>query len=222
MIRVSILGAESTGKTQLVQALARALRTQGQTVHVVPEYLRQWCDEHARTPQAHEQMAIAQHQAQAVLQFTGGIVLADTTPLMTAIYSHYIFQDSSLYAMALAHQQLYDMNLLTGLDLPWVADGLQRDGPQAREAVDAMLRQALQQAPLSHKVIYGQGDERVHNALLALGWASGWESADAAEGTLRVRQDSQYGLNRGRTAWVCENCSDADCEHKLFSRLVSG
>ena len=222
MIRVALLGAESTGKTQLVLALAAALRAQGQTVHVVPEYLRQWCDEHARTPQVHEQIAIAQHQAQAVLQFTSGIVLADTTPLMTAVYSHFIFQDTSLYAMALAHQQLYDMNLLTGLDLPWVADGLQRDGPQAREPVDTLLRQALQQASLPHKVVYGSGDERVQNALLALGWASDRASADASGGVLRVRQDSQYGLNRGRTAWVCENCSDADCEHTLFSRLMSG
>jgi hypothetical protein len=82
-------------------------------------------------------MGIATEQARAVEQAPPGWVVADTTPLMTAVYSHMLFDDDSLYPMALAHQALYDSTLVTGLDLPWVADGLQRDGPHAREPVDA-------------------------------------------------------------------------------------
>lgn len=209
LIRIALLGAESTGKTQLSQALAQDLRARGHAVHGVPEYLRTWCDAQGRTPQPHEQAHIAQQQADAVLQHTSGTVIADTTPMMTAVYSHKLFNDTSLYAMAAAHQQLYDMTLVTGLDLPWVADGLQRDGPQVREPVDALLRAALHSAGVAYKVVYGQGPERLNNALLALGW----EAPSA-------RAEAQYALNRGRTAWVCDKCSDAACEHRLFTDLI--
>lgn len=209
LIRIALLGAESTGKTQLSQALAHALSARGHAVHGVPEYLRTWCAAQGRTPEPHEQAQIAQQQADAVLQHTSGTVIADTTPMMTAVYSHQLFNDTSLYAMAAAHQQLFDMTLVTGLDLPWVADGLQRDGPQVREPVDALLRAALQTAGVAYKVVYGQGPERLNNALLALGG----ESAS-------TRLEAQYALNRGRTAWNCEKCSDADCEHRLFTDLI--
>jgi nicotinamide riboside kinase len=209
LIRIALLGAESTGKTQLSLALAHCLRARGQEVHLVSEYLRSWCDAQGRTPEPHEQAQIAQQQAGAVLQHTSGTVIADTTPLMTAVYSHKLFNDESLYAMAQAHQRVYDMTLITGLDLPWVADGLQRDGPQVREPVDALLRAALNSAGVAYKVVYGQGPERLNNALLALG------------GELSPqRVEAQYALNRGRTAWACDKCSDAECEHRLFSDLL--
>ena len=223
LTRIALLGAESTGKTQLGLALALALRARGQEVHLVSEYLRTWCDAQGRTPEPHEQARIAQQQADAVLQHTSGTVIADTTPLMTAVYSHKLFNDESLYAMAAAHQRLYDMTLMTGLDLPWVADGLQRDGPQVREPVDALVRAALQSARVAYKVVYGQGEERLNNALLALGWD------DKVANPLRhpmmsaaqtTRTQAQYALNRGRTAWACDKCSDAECEHRLFTDLL--
>jgi nicotinamide riboside kinase len=178
----------------------------------VSEYLRTWCEMQGRTPEPHEQAQIAQRQADAVLQHTSGAVIADTTPVMTAVYSHKLFNDVSLYAMAAVHQRVYDMTLVTGLDLPWVADGLQRDGPHVREPIDALVRAALQSAGVAYTVVYGQGEERLNNALLALGWD------DTAAQTTRIQ--AQYALNRGRTAWTCDTCSDAECEHRLFSDLL--
>ena len=139
-LRAAIVGAESTGKSWLTQSLAEVLRARNHSVHAVDEVLRHWCEREGRTPQQHEQMAIAQQQALAAQkiaeQATESWLLSDTTPLMTAVYSDLLFQDKSLYPMALAHQALYDITLVTGLDLPWVADGLQRDGPQVRIPVD--------------------------------------------------------------------------------------
>ena len=103
--RIAIVGAESTGKSWLAQTLTEVLTQRGEAVQWVPEALRAWCEREGRTPEPHEQMAIAQAQADAVLSITQGIVVADTTPLMTAVYSHMLFQDESLYPMALAHQQ---------------------------------------------------------------------------------------------------------------------
>ena len=217
-LRVAIVGAESTGKSWITTALADVLRARGQAVHTVDEVLRHWCDRAGRTPQRHEQMAIAQQQAEAAYpmaqQAPNTWLLSDTTPLMTAVYSHLLFDDESLYPMALAHQALYDITLVTGLDLPWVADGLQRDGPQVRGPVDTLVRQALERSSMAYRVVYGQGPRRLNNALLALGLAG--EDASAQH----IREQGQFAINQGRSIWQCNDCSDPACEHKLFSRLV--
>jgi len=221
MMRIALLGAESTGKTQLSHALAQALREAGHTVFVVPEILRVWCDLHGRTPKPHEQVGIAHQQALAVLAHHHGMVISDTSPLMTAVYSHSLFNDQSLYEFAFAHQRLFDVTLLTGLDLPWVPDGLQRDGPHVREPVDALVRSALERAGIAYKVIYGQKEQRLHNALQALGLDT-HSDCPVLHAAQMTREQGQYALNRGRTAWVCDTCSDAACEHRLFTSLLRG
>jgi nicotinamide riboside kinase len=213
--RIALLGAESTGKSWLVQVLAHVMRSRGHAVCTVDEALRSWCDREGRTPQPHEQMGIALAQAQAVMQVTQGWVIADTTPLMTAVYSHMLFDDQSLYPMALAHHSVYDTTLVTGLDLPWVADGLQRDGPHVRGPVDTLVRQALDRAGISYRVVYGQGQQRLDNALLALGMPGEDEAARL------TRESAQHAINQGRTVWQCNECSDPDCEHRLFTGLLA-
>jgi nicotinamide riboside kinase len=195
------------------------LRARGQAVHTVDEVLRQWCERAGRTPQRHEQMAIAEQQAQAAhppdQPAPDTWLLSDTTPLMTAVYSHLLFDDESLYPMALAHQALYDITLVTGLDLPWVADGLQRDGPQVRGPVDTLVRQALERSGMAYRVVYGQGPRRLNNALLALGLAGEDWSAQ------HIREQGQFAINQGRSIWQCNDCSDPGCEHQLFTGLLA-
>ena len=217
-LRAAIVGAESTGKSWLTQSLAEVLRARNHSVRTVDEVLRHWCERQGRTPQQHEQMAIAQQQALAAHQLCEQTpeswLLSDTTPLMTAVYSDLLFNDKSLYPMALAHQALYDITLVTGLDLPWVADGLQRDGPQVRVPVDNGVRQALEGAGLPYRVVYGQGPRRLNNALLALGLPGEDLSAQ------QTRVDGQFSINQGRSIWQCNECSDPACEHKLFTGLL--
>jgi HTH-type transcriptional regulator, transcriptional repressor of NAD biosynthesis genes len=215
MRRIAIVGAESTGKSSLTQALAEVIRLRGHPVQTVDEVLRNWCEREGRTPHPHEQLSIAQAQALAVEQITSGWVISDTTPLMTAVYSHMLFDDESLYPMALAHQATYDITLVTGMDLPWVADGLQRDGPHVRGPVDTLVRQALAREGIAFRVVYGQGHQRLNNALLALGL----EGED--EAARQMREQAQFAINQGRTVWQCNECSDPDCEHKLFTGLLA-
>ena len=214
MIRVALLGAESTGNSALAQALERHWSGRGLAVARIDEHLREWCDREGRTPQAHEQAAIAQEQMRRVLAVEAPVrVVADTTPLMTAVYSDLLFGDTSLYPAALAHQRHYHVTLLTGLDLPWVADGLQRDGPHVREPVDQRLRERLNEGGIAYRVIYGSGEERLHNALLAI---EAFESS-----TLPAEaQAVQARLDSRTRPWRCGKCSDPDCEHRLFAGLL--
>ena len=106
--RIAIVGAESTGKSWLAESLTRVLTQRGETVQWVPEVLRSWCEREGRTPEPHEQMAIAQSQAEAVLSIQQGIVISDTTPLMTAVYSVVYFDDDSLLDAGLEDASTYD------------------------------------------------------------------------------------------------------------------
>lgn len=142
-------------------------------------------------------------------------MIADTTALMTAVYSEMLFGDTSLYTMALAHQRSYHITLLTGLDLPWVPDGLQRDGPQVREPVDRLLRERLSEAGIAYRVVYGSGEERLHNALLAIESAAAIRLPGDAL-ALSVRREGQT------RPWRCGKCSDPECEHRLFSGAFTG
>ncbi len=165
-MKIAILGAECTGKTTLAHALATALDGCGGRSAWVSETLRDWCRHNGRTPQAHEQRAIALAQAARIDRAAAvAWLLVDTTPLMTAVYSDLLFQDISLYPFALAHHACFDLTLMTKLDLPWVPDGLQRDGPQAQRAVDARLREVLDLHALPYGVVSGQGAARTAAAL---------------------------------------------------------
>lgn len=207
-MRLALLGAESTGKTQLAGEIAQLWRSQGHAVHAVPEVLRAWCDTHGRTPLVAEQAGIAAEQArQALAAPPGNWVVSDTTPMMTAIYSDLLFGDTSLYPMALEHQRCYDLTLVTGLDLPWVADGLQRDGPHVREPVDSRLRQVLDQGGVHYRVVYGSGSQRLMNARFAIESIAPHAELARAGG----RFGSQY------RPWGCDKCADPECEHRLFT-----
>lgn len=228
VIRVALLGAESTGKTSLSQYITEALLAQGQMATYVPEVLRKWCQKYGRTPAFHEQRDIAKQQAERIFSIQEGWVIADTTPLMTAVYSDYVFKDPSLYEEALGLQAQFDLTLVMGLDMAWVPDGLQRDGEHVRQPVDSLIRQAMAKKQLPFKVIYGQDQARLNAALLAIsqGISNLNEPLDlkfsvpSLQLTQTQREVSQYGLNQGKTAWRCDLCSDSDCEHRLFSDLL--
>ena len=209
---VAIVGAESTGKTVLAQTLAARIEAEtGLVCAWVPEHLRSWCETRGRTPRADEQAAIARAQRDTIeaAAAAADVVVADTTPLMTAVYSRLLFDDDTLDAEACAWQrERCGATLLTALDLPWVADGLQRDGPQVRVPVDTTLRELMARHGLAWALVCGDGDERLENAL------------DALAPLLRERAAPRRGLFTrlaGRDAadrpWRCELCDDPACEH---------
>ncbi|MGZ5239972.1 MAG: AAA family ATPase [Caldimonas sp.] len=164
---VALLGAESTGKTTLAGELGDALERRGTRVVVVAEALRDFCVAHERTPRHDEQRAIAAEQTRRIdaAASDAQLVIADTTALMIAVYSELVFGDTSLYAMAEEAQRRCDLSLVTALDLPWQADGLQRDGAHVRTPVDELVRAALARCGVGAVTIDGTGPARLHSAL---------------------------------------------------------
>lgn len=181
--RIALLGGECTGKSTLARALGARLGAQ-----VVDERLRRFCDEMRRAPLASEQRWLIEEQIrlEALAMESARLaglrwVVCDSTPLATAIYSARYFADESLMAQALAHQRGYAATLVPAPDLPWVADGIQRDGPQVREAFHRAVLETLRANAIAHAEIGGSGAARERRALDALA-ASGLAIAHALPG----------------------------------------
>ncbi len=209
---IAVLGAESTGKTELANALTQRLQERGIPTTMVGEDLREWCEREGHTPRPDEQQAIADEQTRRIdAAAATGVVVADTTAVMTAVYSEQLFDDRSLYADALAAQRRYAITLLTALDIPWVADGM-RDGPHARQPTDTLVRAALTEARLSYALVHGTGGERLASAWNAINSIAGSEGRARARGRVDAKPASW--------SWPCEKCSDLECEHRLFSDLI--
>lgn len=168
--RICILGAESTGKTTLAQALAQHF-----SCPWVGEYLREFCATQVRTPTRDEQVLVLEQQVAAELHALAqaerqrvAFVFCDTAPLLTAIYSEFIFADLSLYAQARKLHANYALTLLLAPDIDWVADGLQREGEWVRAPITQMIERELTTLAAPFATVKGQHGQRLAAALHAL------------------------------------------------------
>jgi len=242
-LRIAIVGAESSGKTTLAADLAAALAgarpaasaaSPAPRVALVPEVLREWCDARGRTPRRDEQhgILVEQHRRIEAAAAAHDIVVCDTTALMTHVYSSLLFDDDSLLEAAVVRHRAMAVTLLTALDLPWVADGHQRDGEHVRQPVDDRLRDLLHRHGMPFSVVAGRGAARLAQAMAALrpvlraespgrpapatgagaarppghGLFSRLLDEPAGEATAGATADPRRAGARARRDWVCDCC----------------
>jgi len=212
-LRIAIVGAEGTGKTTLASALPAALAAAtGLRTAWVPEALRGWCERAGRTPLEHEQASILrlQHDHIEAAAAAHDIVVCDTTPLMIAVYSRTVFGDRSLTARGVELHARCALTLLTALDLPWVPDGLLREGPHVQGPVDAVLRELLDTHHLPFTVVAGQGAERLKAAMAAIlalpGGNPGHDLQQPRPGAFTGLQATRAS-ERTRSTWTCACCA---------------
>ncbi|MBB3224711.1 AAA family ATPase [Pseudoduganella umbonata] len=166
-MRIAIVGSASSGKTTLAQALAERYRDVW-----VPEYLREFVDLHQRVPVEADQLHIAETQAareELAMARAGRFLFCDTTPLMTAVYSRHYFGRIDPRLAALAASRRYDVTLVCAPDMPWKADGLQREPEDQSAAVHALLAEELAARAIAHVRIHGPLAQRLRQVEEVLG-----------------------------------------------------
>ena len=160
--RVAILGAESSGKSTLAAALAARYGTLW-----VPEYLREFVENEERVPDESDQYLIAQtqmaHEDAAAAQ-ASRFVFCDTTPLMTAVYSRWYWGRVDAQLAELERRHDYAFTLVTALDTPWEADGLQRDSEEVRQKIHEQVMKTLEQRAIPYLLVSGSLQQRVLQA----------------------------------------------------------
>ena len=167
-VRIAVLGAESSGKSTLCQALAAAYDTVW-----VPEYGRQLTeDKHGELTFA-DHLHIGQRHVELedeALPRARDYLFVDTNATTTVLYSYYYYQqcDPALLALAYACRTRYAHTFVCAPTIPFVADGWR--GPEALRSVQhgtILMQLALLAIPYS--LVEGSVAQRVAQVRQALG-----------------------------------------------------
>lgn len=140
-VRVVLTGSESTGKTTLARSLAEELG-----VPWVPEYVREYLDGKGAplTREDVEPIARGQMAREDEGRQTGGLLILDTDLVSTTVYARYYYGSCPHWIEQAARERRGHLYLLLHPDVPWVADGAQRDRPGARQELHELFRIALE------------------------------------------------------------------------------
>ncbi|TAE47462.1 MAG: ATPase [Bacteroidetes bacterium] len=163
--RIAIVGPESTGKSQLSQALA----THYHSVWV-EEYAREYLHHLPGPYQEEDLLAIAQGQLareEAALSHAQDWLFCDTNLLVINIWSEYKYGRCHPWIEAHLGLGRYHLHLLTDIDLPWQEDPL-REHPHARQELFDIYHRKLSQAGVPFAVVRGAGGQRLAAAIAAI------------------------------------------------------
>jgi NadR type nicotinamide-nucleotide adenylyltransferase len=160
-----VFGPESTGKTTLARRLAEHFRTAW-----VPEYARTLLESRGDEVRADDMDQIARGQAaseDALARNANRVLVADTDPLATLIWSDVLFGTVSPVVRELADARAADLYLLTDADVPWVADPVRYLPEGGRKFFDR-CRAELEVRGRRSVEIRGSWDERFRTAVAAV------------------------------------------------------
>ena len=159
MLRVAVLGSECTGKTTLCRELAQRFACPW-----APEYVREYCETHPvlgvdDVPAIMRGQIAAEEAAQAEARGMGArLIVCDTIPLCSLIYSEHYNGVVPIGSRAAAERP-YDLYFLTGIDVPWVPDGV-RDRPRQRAEIHALFAGSLDRMGIAYTLITGDSATR--------------------------------------------------------------
>lgn len=166
LMKIAIVGPESTGKSTIAQAIARHFNTV-----CVPEFAREYCKNLHNEYTLQDEVNM--YYGQIALEDTliplahNNMLICDTTILTVKIWCDHLFGDTPQEVKNEIQQRPYDLFLLMDIDLPWEEDPL-RDFPEQREHFMEVWKQELNQLNARYAIISGLGTERFENALKAI------------------------------------------------------
>ncbi len=190
LLRVSLTGPESTGKTTLAMRLAAHYGTT-----YAPEFAREYLALSGPhyTAADLEEIAYGQLAAEARAEAGAhGIVFCDSDLLVIKIWAEHSFGACPEWIIQRIDQQQYDLVLLMSVDLPWQPDPL-REHPHLRQHFYDLYHRELRERMSNFAEISGDMDRRFDQACylvdeLLRSKAEQAAPPDAAPLTLRTPQ----------------------------------
>lgn len=160
--RVCLVGAESTGKSQLAADLARHFGGV-----VVPEFAREYAIALGRVLNQTDVEAIARGQIANEDRALGGFRILDTDLLSTVVYARHYYGRCPEWIERAARERLAGLYLFLHADVPWVADPA-RDASADRAQVHAAFHRTLDEFRAPYVSIIGNWEERRRKAIAAI------------------------------------------------------
>ncbi|GAA4332451.1 hypothetical protein GCM10023149_38740 [Mucilaginibacter gynuensis] len=165
IIKIAIVGPESTGKSTMSAYLAEHYHTIW-----VPEYARGYCEKLTEPCTWQDEINMFYGQIaleEEMLSQANRILICDTTFITVKIWSDEIFGRSPQEVLDELPKHPYDLYLLLDIDMPWADDPL-RNFPDMREHFMQVWHNELKALNANYQVISGLGDERYQNAVNAI------------------------------------------------------
>lgn len=165
IIKIAIVGPESTGKSTMSAFLAEHYHTVW-----VPEYAREYCERLTEPPTWEDEINMFYGQLaleQEHLPKANKILICDTTFITVKIWSDQMFGRSPQEVIDELPKHPYDLYLLLNIDLPWEDDPL-RDFPDMREHFMEVWHKELRELNANYVIISGTGQDRYESAVKAI------------------------------------------------------
>ena len=166
LVKIAVVGPESTGKSTVAAQLAQRLDTV-----CVPEYAREYCRHLNREYTLQDEMNMFYGQValerSLVPLAKNNVLVCDTMFLTIKVWCDHLFGHTPEEVLTAIRQSDYDLYLLMDIDLPWADDPL-RDFPTLREHFMGVWHDELQAINANYTVISGLGEKRHENAWAAV------------------------------------------------------
>jgi NadR type nicotinamide-nucleotide adenylyltransferase len=165
VLKIAIVGPESTGKSTMSEYLAKHYNTVW-----VPEYAREYCAKLTGPCSWQDEVNMFYGQLaleKGILPQANRLIICATTFITVKIWSDYTFGKAPQEVMDELPQHPYDFYLLLDIDLPWQEDPL-RDFPDMQEYFMDVWHNELQALDANYTVISGVGQDRYDNAVKAI------------------------------------------------------
>ena len=167
MIRIAILGPESTGKSTLAKALAEYYDAPW-----VPEYAREYI-ENMKLPYTYDDVcAIAHRQIEEETFYENkpandDFVFFDTELIITKVWFEYKYKTVPEFLSERLKAGFFDLYLLCAPDLPWQPDPVREHGND-RDFFFDWYKREIEQTGKPYVIVNGSDNKRTENAINAI------------------------------------------------------
>jgi NadR type nicotinamide-nucleotide adenylyltransferase len=163
IIKVVLIGSESTGKTNLSEFLAKEFKTV-----FVPEFAREYIENLKRSYIYEDVEYIARKQValeSEYLEKANKILFYDTYLIITKIWFKVVYKKVPKWINERIEKSKIDLFLLCNNDIEWIPDSVRENGGEMREKLFNIYENELIKYGFNYRIVKGEGEDRKNCAL---------------------------------------------------------
>ncbi|VBB45617.1 NAD metabolism ATPase/kinase-like protein [uncultured Paludibacter sp.] len=167
MLKIAIIGPESTGKTELTERLAKHFHTVWE-----PELAREYVENLRRDYTFDDVCKIAKQQIEIEKRYDQNnyqhkIVFFDTDLIITKVWLEYKYKQVPDFVTERLKEKFIDFYLLLEPDIAWQPDPVREHGND-RDYFFNWYKQEIENLNIPYSIINGLNEKRFQNALKAI------------------------------------------------------
>ncbi len=165
IVKIAIVGPESTGKTTLGNQLSAHYKTQ-----CVPEFAREHLEKVGGHYEESDLLTIAKEQLaleDKIKENCSNLLICDTNLLVIKVWSEHKYESCDPFILGSLENYDYDLSILCDIDFPWQADPL-REHPHKRHYFFDLYKKELTDLGVNYIIVSGNQEDRLQTAITAI------------------------------------------------------